>query len=228
MAGLTRVTQKIFGSTAGFEQIAEFGSLAAAAPVFSTDPAVIQSLSQWLSGWFAAVESGSSPAIEDMNALFYVITYQLAYLMTRGVPEWIATTTYNTNDIVSSGGQLFKSLVDTNLNQAVTMPTKWSLLSDVAVRTVTTTDTFGALDNTIRANTTASNFTVGLPALTSSPLGKQYTLKNVGTLGGTSFCFIQPNGSDLIDGSNSTILLNCSTTQESITVQNGGTQWDII
>lgn len=126
MAKIVRKTQKIFGSSAGVNQIAQFGSLAAASPTFSTDPAVIQALSQYVSGWFAAIIGNSNPAIEDMNALFYLFAYQLAYLMQEGVPEWDSATTYYTGSLASDGsGTLYVSLVDNNTNHALGDSTKW-------------------------------------------------------------------------------------------------------
>ena len=125
MARLSRVTQSIFGSTAGFDQIAQFGSLAAGTPTFTTNIATIQSLSNYLAGWFNAVVGGNSPAIEDMNALFYLITTQLAYILQAGIPEWDAGTTYFTGNLVQSGGTTYVSLTNSNLNNAVTVTTSW-------------------------------------------------------------------------------------------------------
>lgn len=51
MAKLPRVKQNIFGSGAGVNQIAQFGSLFAGSPATTTSPAVAQSLSNWLTGW---------------------------------------------------------------------------------------------------------------------------------------------------------------------------------
>ena len=116
MAKLPRVTQRQFASTAGANEIAEFGSYAAASPAFTTDPAVVQDLPNFLEGWFGAVVGGNSPTIEDMNALFFLAFYQLTYLFEEGVPEWIATTTYYTGSIVNVGGVLYKSIIDNNLN----------------------------------------------------------------------------------------------------------------
>jgi hypothetical protein len=116
MARLTRVLQKIFGSTAGAAEIGVFGSLAAGSAATTTDPLVVQSLANYLEGWYGAVIGGNSPTIEDMNALHYLYAYQLAYLFENGVPEWDATTTYYTGDIVNEGGSLLKSLSNTNLN----------------------------------------------------------------------------------------------------------------
>lgn len=125
MAKIARKTALIFGSTAGVNQIAEFGSLAASVPAFTTDPAVIQSLSNYLGGWFQAVIGANSPAIEDMNALCFLYAYQIAYIMQAGVAEYDAGTTYYTGSIVNSGGTLFVSQADNNTGNALTDSTKW-------------------------------------------------------------------------------------------------------
>lgn len=126
MAKITRKIAKIFGSSAGVNQIGTFGSLAAGSPAYTTDPTVIQSLANYLTGWFGAVVGGNSPAIEDMNALCYLFAYQIAYVMQEGVPEWDATTTYYIGSLVNNGsGVIYVSLTDTNLNNALTDATKW-------------------------------------------------------------------------------------------------------
>lgn len=102
MAKVTRQTQKIFGSSAGFQEIAQYGSLAAAAPVFTTDIATIQALSNYLGGWYDAIIGPNSPTIEDMNALHYLFAYQLAYLLQEGVAEWDAGTTYYAGSVVNN------------------------------------------------------------------------------------------------------------------------------
>lgn len=127
MSKLARITQKIFGSAAGLDEIAKFGSLSAGTPAFTTDPTVIQSLSNYLQGWFAAVIGNNSPAIEDMNALFFLCTYQLAQSFQDGVPSWDGGTTYYTGGFVSYNGDLYKSITDTNLNNLPTDPTNWRI-----------------------------------------------------------------------------------------------------
>ena len=129
MTDLARKTAVEFGSTAGTDEIAKFGSLAAGSPVFSTDPAVIQALAQFTGGWFDAVIGGNSPAIEDMNALFFVAFYQIAYTLQKGVPVWDSGTTYYIGNVVSdASGDLYYSLTNTNLNNAVTNTTNWRSL----------------------------------------------------------------------------------------------------
>lgn len=129
MAKLSRFTQLIFGSTAGSAQIAEYGSLAAGSPLtFSgatITPALVQAFSNYLEGWDGAVIGGNSPAIEDMNALCYLYAFQLAYLFQAGIPEWDSATTYYTGSYVQSSGIIYRSIVDSNLNNAVSVLTAW-------------------------------------------------------------------------------------------------------
>lgn len=127
MAKITRKNQKIFGSAAGTDQIAEFGSLAAGVPAFTTDPETIQALSNYLTGWYGAVIGSNSPAIEDMNALCYLFAYQLAYVLQAGVAEWDDSTTYYIGSMVTDGaGGLYISITNANLNNAVTDTTNWA------------------------------------------------------------------------------------------------------
>lgn len=141
MAKITRANQKIFGSTASAGQIGVFGSLAAGSASTTTNPETIQSLSNYLAGWFAATIGQNSPAIEDMNALFYLYAYQLAYMFQAGIAEWDDATTYYTGSLVMVDGVIYRSTGDNNLNNdpATTASTSWStpiingLLSNVTI-----------------------------------------------------------------------------------------------
>lgn len=130
MAKIVRKVAKIFGSTSGPNQIAKFGSFAAGSVAYSTDPATIQSLGNWLAGWYDAVLLGNSPAIQDMNAFCFVMAYQIAYLMQEGAAEWESGTTYYIGSLAQDGaGNVYTSLTDTNLNHALSDTTKWALQS---------------------------------------------------------------------------------------------------
>lgn len=126
---ITRKTAKQFAgsATAGPNGIAQFGSLAASAPAYSTDPAVIQGLSQWLGGWNTALVGGASPAAEDVNAVDYVASYQLGYLLQQGIAEWDSGTYYFINSFVSYNGQTYISLTNSNLNNTPTAGSNWAL-----------------------------------------------------------------------------------------------------
>lgn len=128
MAKIPRALMKIFGSNAGPTQIAKFGSLAAGSPAFTADPVVIQSLANYLSGWFSGVIGANSPAIEDMNALCYLFAYQLSYGFQAGVPEYDATTTYYIGSFVNVAGVVYVSLTDTNIgNTPASSTANWKV-----------------------------------------------------------------------------------------------------
>lgn len=136
MAKLNRFTQKIFGSGAGTDQIGVFGSLFAGSAAETTDPNTAQSLSNWLTGWFGAAIGGNSPAIEDMNAISFVTTYQLAKILQAGVTEWDSGTTYYIGSFVSDGtSNLYYSLVDNNTGNALTDVLSWRVYSSDATGT---------------------------------------------------------------------------------------------
>ena len=130
MSKITRQTQKIFGSSAGLNQIGKFGSFAAGSPAYPVSApyiAEIQSLSNYLTGWFGAILGANSPAIEDMNAVCYLFAYQLAYIMQAGISEWDTNTTYYIGSVVSDGaGRFYRSIQDANLGNAVTNVSYWA------------------------------------------------------------------------------------------------------
>ena len=107
MANLSRIYQKIFGSTAPSTEIGKFGSLAAGTPQTTNDPALMQSLGNWLNGWNSAVVGYNSPCMEDMNAVHYVLSYQLAYLLQKGIAEYNASTTYYQGSVVYYSGKWY-------------------------------------------------------------------------------------------------------------------------
>lgn len=160
MAKITRKVAKVFGANAGTNQIAQFGSLAASAPAFSTDPATIQSLSNWLVGWFAGVEGAASPAIEDLNAFCYVMAYQIAYQMQTGIPEWNSSTTYYIGSVVNDGtGSLYVSIVDNNLNNTLVTTADWLPLIKL---------TDSGFNISLVAPTLSANRIITLPGITST------------------------------------------------------------
>lgn len=120
MAALAPVTQRIFAINSGTNEVSQFGSLANSTPNFTLDPTVIQALPEWLDGWYQAVLGNNSPAMQDMNAFFYLVTYQLAYLKEKGISQWLSTTTYYIGSIVQDGtGGQYLSILDNNLNNAL-------------------------------------------------------------------------------------------------------------
>ncbi len=135
MAKLPRVTLTQFGLTGPTASFAEFGSQAASAPIKTKDPATIQSLSAWVTGWQAAVALGEAPYLEDMNGLLYVLSYMLCYGFQEGVAEYDSGTTYFTGSLIKRTGtsEIYMSLVNTNVGNALptagTSDANWQFVS---------------------------------------------------------------------------------------------------
>lgn len=127
MSRLSRITQKLFASNPGSDQVGQFGSFAASSIDYTTDPAAIQALAAWTTGWYAAIVGQDSPAIQDMNGFCLVVVRQLANIFQDGVPLWDAGTTYYEGSICQKSGVVYTSLTDTNLNNdpASTYGTDW-------------------------------------------------------------------------------------------------------
>ena len=91
---LDRKYQKIFGKNAEVTDLGVVGSKNAGNPDTSNDVEELQSLSNWETGLRAQVTASEAPYLQDQNAIFYVITSQLAYLFQSGIAEWNAQTEY--------------------------------------------------------------------------------------------------------------------------------------
>lgn len=116
--------------------LAVYASLAQGAAAYSGDPAAIQS-AQWLLGVAAGlINTGgglASPALEDWNAIIYVLSYQIAYLKQAGIPEWDPTVVYYSKSwAIGSDGLPYISQQDANTNNdPTTSPAFWSPASKV-------------------------------------------------------------------------------------------------
>ena len=113
---ITRKTASIFGGslTAAPDGIEAFGTTANGGAVYTIDPAVIQN-NYWLEGWQGAAKN-NYPVLEDLNAVDYVNSYQLAYLLQQGIAEWDSGTYYFINSICSYNGEVYISTQNSNLN----------------------------------------------------------------------------------------------------------------
>lgn len=131
MSKIVRKTQRQFGASAGAGPggIGQFGSFAASSIAYSLDPAVIQGLSNYLGGWSSAVVGNNSPAIEDVNALDYLWSYQLGYVLQEGVPEWDSATPYYKGSLAQSGGLIYAALQDNFTNQALNQQSYWKAMN---------------------------------------------------------------------------------------------------
>lgn len=206
MALLTRSTQKVFGSTAGINQIAEFGSLANGTPATysgsTISPAIVQTLSQYLSGWFSAVIGANSPPMEDLNALFYLLSYQLAYLFQEGIPEWDSATTYALGSYVNVAGILYVSLQTNNTGNATSSVTWWRIAAGgpniVSISSASSPYTLAAGDSgkIFLVNSATGAMQFNLPA---ASLNFQFTVKDVaGSLSVNNISIVR-HGSESIE-----------------------------
>lgn len=118
MAQLMRVDQKVFGDTAGTTEVGVIGSDAAGSPDTSKDLAEIQSLPQFRSGLYAITASAAEPPrIEDLNALYFLMTSQLRYVFQNGIPEWHAAAEYFSGvSYCQKGGVVYRSVTNDNVN----------------------------------------------------------------------------------------------------------------
>lgn len=128
MAKLTRVTGKVFGETASASgndpEIGQFGSAKAGTYNGTGDVATIQGLSAWSNGWIDAVTPTQQyPALPEMTGVHKVLSYQNAYILQQGIPEWDSATTYYENSFCQVAGVIYKSKTDENLNNDPTSDT---------------------------------------------------------------------------------------------------------
>ena len=135
MANLSRKTAKIFGETASATgndpAIGQFGSAKAGTYVGTNDIDTIQGLTAWSNGWIDAVTpTHQFPTLPEMTGVHNVLSYQEAYLLQKGVAEWDSGTTYYVGDICKGvgTGKLYRSLQNSNLNNAVSNTSYWAEL----------------------------------------------------------------------------------------------------
>lgn len=130
MENLKRVTAKIFASNANLEteDIGQFGSALAGNKLVTDDVETIQALPAFEQGWRGAVLSTRNyPPLPEMAGLQKVLSYQEAYLLQKGIPEWDSETTYYSNtSFCQVDGTIYKSLTDDNIgNNPTSDTTNW-------------------------------------------------------------------------------------------------------
>ena len=130
MAEIERKVQKVFGgnlSPSG--NIAVYGSKLAGSVAYSDNLDTIQNAS-WLVGLLGAVSPNKAPYLQDLNAIFYVLSKQLAYIFQAGIPEWNSQTEYfAVKSVVRYNGVLFMAIAN-NTNKTPTDTTYWIRLDN--------------------------------------------------------------------------------------------------
>lgn len=133
MVRLTRKNIKVFAGNATNNGV--FGSLQAGNPVTTTNVEQIQSLPAWSVGWNSAtMTSEKLPPLEEFQGIQYVTTYQQAYLMQEGMPEWASTVTYYKGSlakkVTSNGFRIYCSLTNDNTNNLLSDTSNWKKVMD--------------------------------------------------------------------------------------------------
>lgn len=164
MARLTRKNIKVFAENATNNGI--FGSLQANDPTTTNDVEQIQSLPAWSNGWDdATMTSEELPPLEEFQGIQYVVSYEQAYLMQEGLPEWSTSVTYFKGSLVKNitptGFQIYNSLTDNNTGNLLSDTSNWKLVMD--------SDNLYAFDSAVVHK--AGNETIsGVKTFSSSPV----------------------------------------------------------
>lgn len=133
MARLTRKNIKVFAENATNNGV--FGSLQAGNPVTTSNVEQVQSLPAWSTGWDSAtMTSEKLPPLEEFQGVQYVTTYQQAYLMQEGIPEWASTVTYYkgclAKEVTANGFRIYNSLTNNNKNHSLSDTSNWKKVMD--------------------------------------------------------------------------------------------------
>lgn len=156
---ITRKTQRVFaGDVSATGVVAQFGSLKAGSPAYSSDPDVIQALAAFGGGFGPALinapDGKASPALQDFNALMYLVTRQVAYTLAQGMPEWDVGQEYFINGFCSVDGVVFISKTNNNTgNDPVTDTNNWKTLASTLL---------SVSDSVLKARVCFNGFTGGL------------------------------------------------------------------
>lgn len=132
MAKLQRKTQKIFCGTANADQIAVFGTMKTGSPQYSNDVETLQS-STYEEGWSDAILEDKAPYLEEMNGVQYGLSYQTAYILQEGIPEYDDGTEYSNSSIVkavdvNNNIVLYHSIQSENIGNPLTDNSNWQRL----------------------------------------------------------------------------------------------------
>lgn len=131
MTPLTRQTQKVFAGNANVDNLAVFGTMKTGTPQYSSNVETLQSTT-YSQGWSDAILNDKAPYLEEMNAVQYGLSYQLAYILQEGAFEYDAGTEYSSTSLVKviNGNklELYHSLQDNNIGNPITNPSYWEKL----------------------------------------------------------------------------------------------------
>ena len=79
----------------------------------------------FLAGWENGLDVNDFPPQQYFNAVGFTATLLAAYLHQMGIAEYDAAQEYHIGSLVNVSGDVYKSLVDANIGNAVSDITKW-------------------------------------------------------------------------------------------------------
>lgn len=207
------------GTTANQATYTDYGGLSA-----NTNPVILDAAGR-ANIWLDETLSYKLKVNNSLDVTQYT-TDNVTGALAGSVPKWNANTTYAAGDIVadaSGEGFLYVSRTSNNLGNALTSVANWRIYEG-GFRTLTTNTTLAVTDSLVRSNSTAGALTHTLPPISTTPIGKRITIKDVGTGGFDTT--LKGSGSDVID----TVVTYGTTMKQfdSITVFNTGAVWDVI
>lgn len=131
---LERKHLKVFGSEADPLLIGQFGSAVENVKKNTSDIEEIQALESWDKGWESATVSDNRyPAIQERNGVDKVLSYQTAYILQEGIPEWNSKTEYSSKSLVKgldgNNIKLYRSKQEGNTGHLTSESDWWEELS---------------------------------------------------------------------------------------------------
>jgi hypothetical protein len=214
---LSVMKPKLFSDSES-DTVAQFGSYKGntASPVYSTDPDIIQNYTgatgrtgltgqnAWTEGWNAAVDSNNCPTIQDMNAFFYTVMYQLCYIFQEGISHYMAAKEYHLNSFVKTAvttngstgstgaigtgatGAVFLSVANDNIGNALSDETKWMPYYPSKVTTIGYNYTVAYDDYIIKWSLATTSFfqrKITLPTPSAANAGRELIIVVTSALG---------------------------------------------
>ena len=206
MSKISRVFQNLYGSSGSSTKFGQPGSINTT-KTNTKDPSVIQSLSAFLLGLEGIILSGSYKiALEDLNSLFLLTFYQIAYLFQAGIPEYDGSTIYYTNSRCQQAGVVYVSLQDNNTGNAPGGATSayWQAVGDIQGADIASASSIQPGSDGTIFNVTG---TTTINTITNTNSIKKVTLIFTGALTVTSSGNISLNGGNFLTASGYTLSL---------------------
>ena len=131
MAQLTAKVIKVFadiGATGpSGNYLGVFGSAKEGTKAYSSVPATIQSLTQYDNGIKSALINGVPLAMQEIDALNYLLTTSAKYIEGYGIGFYNASIEYFIGSLCRYGSTIFISKIDNNINNSPTTSTNWAV-----------------------------------------------------------------------------------------------------